>query len=67
MANIVDFGLIGGTTALATEVVSNTQDPNTAIISLAVQIVGVISLLLKHRRERRARRRLEKPNYSIKD
>ena len=52
----IDLTLGASTTAMG-GVVAMTPDPNTNIIALAVQIVGVVSLLLKHRSERRARRK----------
>jgi hypothetical protein len=62
----VDLTLIGSTTALSAGVVATTPDQTTAIISIVAQVIGLVTFIIKTRKERRARRKMQKPNYSQK-
>lgn len=44
---------VGTATTGAGAIVATTPDQSTLILSLAVQIVGVVSLIIKHRSERK--------------
>lgn len=59
----VDLTLIGSTTALSAGVVATTPDQTTAIISIVAQVIGLLTFIIKTRNERRARRKMQKPNY----
>jgi uncharacterized membrane protein YdjX (TVP38/TMEM64 family) len=52
----IDLGVASATTG-AGAIVATTPDQSTLILSLAVQIVGVVSLIVKHRNERRQKRK----------
>ena len=60
----VDLTLIGSTTALSAGVVATTPDQTTAIISIVAQLIGLVTFIIKTRKERRATRKMQKPNYS---
>lgn len=60
---MTDLSLMGATTALSTTAVL-TDNNTTAIVSLVAQIIGLVTFIVKTRKERRARRKLQKPNYS---
>lgn len=64
MVSGIDLSLIGSTTALSASVVATTPDQTTAIVSIVSQLIGLVIFIVKTRKERRARRKLQKPNYS---